>query len=165
MRSALVAATIAAALVHVAVTSAPARAQEAAAAPHPPDQILLKDYRPVAIHKVPVVLEQDLVGRMRRGRGLLRAGGRARDGDVHERGRGGGTSASHVRSSRPAGAGSRTNGSRPHHSRAAARYVSAVQQRGRLDVLVRIVRRPRPAAEHEGPGAGRETRHRAARTR
>ncbi len=54
MRSALVAAALAAALVHVAVTSAPARAQEAAAAPRPPDQILLKDYRPVAIHKVPV---------------------------------------------------------------------------------------------------------------
>ena len=57
MRSFLGAAALAltaAALALVAVTSAPIRAQGAAAAPHPPDQILLKDYRPVAIHKVPV---------------------------------------------------------------------------------------------------------------
>jgi uncharacterized protein len=42
------------ALLASGAAAAPARAQETAASPRPPDQILLKDYRPVAIHKVPV---------------------------------------------------------------------------------------------------------------
>jgi predicted TIM-barrel fold metal-dependent hydrolase len=46
--------TAAALTLSVAVGAQPTRAQEASPAARPPDQILLKDYRPVPLHKVPV---------------------------------------------------------------------------------------------------------------
>jgi predicted TIM-barrel fold metal-dependent hydrolase len=46
--------TFVAVLVLFARAGAPCLAQERAAPPRPPDQILLKDYKPVTLHKVPV---------------------------------------------------------------------------------------------------------------